>query len=342
MSAPNDPRDRPDPASLWHEYRAPAEPPSTPPAWDRASAEPPTEPSAWDQAARRSEWGFGDDRPPEPPAPERSQQHGAWRRGLGVLAAIGFVVIKFGAKLKVLLLLLPKVKLFTTSASMLVSVGAYALIWGWRFAAGFVLLIFVHEMGHVLQARREGIQTSAPMFIPFLGALIMLREREKDAAVEARIGLAGPILGAAGCLVPLGLYSTTGDPFWSALAFTGFFLNLFNLLPVLPLDGGRAMAALSPWMWVVGYGILVAATFAFPNPIMLIILLFGGLETWHRWRARKSPQSQAFHQVPARTRFAVAATYVGLAVALAAGMQASYVERDLDDARQSSQPVQAG
>jgi Zn-dependent protease len=333
MSTPNDPRDRPDPVPLWHESRAPAEPTSAPSPWEH------------DEAARRSEWGFGGEQTPrsESAAPARPPERSMWRRGLGLFAAIGFVVFKFGAKLKALLFLLPKIKLFTTSASMLVSIGAYALIWGWRFAVGFVLLLFVHEMGHVLQAKREGIKTSAPMFIPFLGALIMLREREKDAAVEARIGLAGPILGAAGCLVPLGIHGATGEPFWAALAFTGFFLNLFNLLPVLPLDGGRAMAALSPWMWIVGYGILIAATFAFPNPIMIIILLFGGLETWHRWRARKSPEAQAFHEVPARTRFAVAATYVGLAVALAIGMQASFVERDLDDARQgSSQPVQAG
>ncbi len=288
---------------------------------------------------------------PAPAPPEREYEpihpgsgRGDWRERLkrfgGPIAA--FLVL-LATKGKAIILLLPKIKIFSTSATMLVSIAAYALIWGWRFAVGFVLLLFVHEMGHVLQARREGIRTSAPMFIPFLGALIMLRDRERDAAVEARIGLAGPILGALGCLVPLALYLSTGEAFWGALAFTGFFLNLFNLLPVLPLDGGRAMAALSPWMWIVGYAILVAATFAFPNPVMLIILLFGGMETWHRWRARKSPEAQAFHRVPGRTRWAVAATYVGLAVALAGGMQASFVERDLDDARQgSSPPVQAG
>jgi Zn-dependent protease len=282
--------------------------------------------------------------PPRPDAALRQQQkQSRWRRGLGLFAAIGFLVFKFGAKLKFLLLLLPKLKLFTTSASMLVSVAAYSFIWGWKFALGFVLLLFVHEMGHVLQARREGIKTTAPMFIPFLGAAIMLKEREKDAAVEARIGLAGPVLGAAACLVPLALFQATGDVFFQALAFTGFFLNLFNLLPVLPLDGGRAMAALSPWMWIVGYGILVATTFAFPNPVMLIILFLGGLETWHRWKARKTPEAQAFHTLPMRTRFAVAGVYVGLAVSLAAGMQASFVERDLDDAREGRNvPVQAG
>jgi hypothetical protein len=108
------------------------------------------------------------------------------------------------------------------------------------------------------------------------------------------VGLAGPVLGSLGALVALGLYALTGDELFKALAFVGFLLNLFNLLPVLPLDGGRAMAALSPWMWFVGYGLLVAATVAFPNPVMLLVLLFGGLETWRRWQARKTPEAREF------------------------------------------------
>jgi Zn-dependent protease len=223
------------------------------------------------------------------------------------------------------------VKLFTTSATMLVSVGAYALIWGWRFGLGFVLLLLVHELGHVIQLRREGIKAGAPMFIPFLGALVAMKELPKDAAAEARVGLAGPVLGSLGALVPLGLYALTGDELFKALAFVGFLLNLFNLLPVLPLDGGRAMAALSPWMWFVGYGLLVAATVAFPNPVMLLVLLFGGLETWRRWQARKTPQAREFHRVRPATRAAVAAVYLGPAGALALGMDATFVERDFGD-----------
>jgi Zn-dependent protease len=237
------------------------------------------------------------------------------------------VIVKFAAKAKALIFLLPKIKLFTTSASMLVSIGAYALIWGWKFGVGFVLLLLVHEMGHVIQLRREGIKASAPMFIPFLGALVAMKELPKDAGAEARVGLAGPVLGALGCLVPLGLFALTGDELFKALAFVGFFLNLFNLLPVLPLDGGRAMAALSPWMWFAGYGLLVAATIAFPNPIMLIVLLFGGMETYRRWKARKSPEAKAYNQVKPGTRAAVAAVYVGLAVLLAVGMDATHVAR---------------
>jgi Zn-dependent protease len=269
--------------------------------------------------------------PAAPPVERPPEQSPWWRRGLGLLAALGLLLVKFGAKVKGLLLLLPKLKLFTTSASMLVSIGAYALIWGWKFAVGFVLLLLLHELGHVVQLRREGIKASAPMFIPFLGALVAMKELPKDASAEARVGLAGPVLGSLAALVPLGLYALTGDELFQALAFVGFFLNLFNLLPVLPLDGGRAMAALSPWMWFVGYGLLVVATFVFPNPIMLLILLFGGLETWRRWKQRKDPEAREYHRVRPVTRAAVAGVYLGLAAALAVGMDATFVERDFGD-----------
>ena len=186
--------------------------------------------------------------------PEPAEKRPWWKGALGALAAAGLILLKLGAKLKALVLLLPKLKLFTTSASMLVSIGAYTLIWGWKFAVGFVLLMLVHEMGHVWQARREGLEASAPLFIPFLGAAIALKSLGKDAAVEARVGLAGPIVGSLASCVPLVIWLATGEEFWQALAFIGFFLNLFNLAPVLPLDGGRAMSALTPWMWIVGYG----------------------------------------------------------------------------------------
>jgi Zn-dependent protease len=268
-----------------------------------------------------------------PPAytPEPVERRPRWKGALGILGAAALLIVKFGAKLKAVLLLLPKLKLFTTSASMLVSIGAYALIWGWKFAIGFVLLLLIHELGHVVQARREGLDASAPLFIPFLGAVIALKELPKDAAVEARVGLAGPILGSLGTCIPLALWLITGEELFQALAFFGFFLNLFNLAPVLPLDGGRAMAALTPWMWIVGYALLVAATIFFPNPIMLLILLFGGMETYRRWKERKNPDQQRFFEVSPGTRALVAATYIGLALALVAGMEATFLERDFDD-----------
>ena len=262
------------------------------------------------------------------PVPERRPP---LKRAGGVLVGAGLLAVKFAAKLKAFLLLLPKVKLFATSASMLVSIGAYALIWGWKFAIGFVLLLLVHEYGHVLQLRREGVPASAPLFIPFLGAFVGMKRMPDDAGAEARVGLAGPVLGTIGCLVPLGLYFATGDDFWRALAFVGFFLNLFNLVPVLPLDGGRAMAALTPWMWITGFALLVATAIVFPNPIILLIVLLGGYETYRRWKERKTPESQAYHRVKPSTRVAVALVYVGLVVALAAGMGLTFLERDFGD-----------
>ena len=271
----------------------------------------------------------------DPPAPVPSragEDRGFWKRVGGAVAAAALLIVNFAGKLKAVLLLLPKLKIFTTSASMLVSIGAYALIWGWKFAVGFVLLLLLHEMGHVFQLRREGIEASAPMFIPFLGAVVAMKQMPDDAAAEARVGLAGPILGSVACLVPLGIYWATGEELFQALAFVGFFLNLFNLLPVLPLDGGRAMAALSPTLWLVGFGLLVAVAVLFPNPIMLLILLFGGMETWRRWKARKDPEAQEYHRVSRRDRVAIASVYLGLAGLLALGMDATFLERDFDDA----------
>lgn len=280
--------------------------------------------------AYRDSWvGPADE--PEPVAPEpppEPERRPAWRRLLWPVALGLFAAFKWA---KAGLLLLPKLKLVSSSATMLVSIGAYALIWGWRFAVGFVLLLLVHELGHVWQLRREGIKASAPMFIPFLGALVAMKELPKDAAAEARVGLAGPVIGSIGTLVPLAIHLATGSELFQALAFVGFFLNLFNLLPVLPLDGGRAMAALTPWMWLVGFVGLIALAFVFPSPIMLLILVFGGFETWRRWRTRKDDESREYHRVAPRTRWAVALVYVGLAAALAVGVDLTHLERDFDD-----------
>ena len=267
----------------------------------------------------------------DPIHPGSGRDQGLLKRFGGAAAAVGLLLVKFGAKLKVLLFALPKLKLFTTSASMLVSIVAYQLIFGWPFAVGFVLLLLLHEMGHVIQLRREGVEASAPMFIPFLGAVISAKSLGDNAAAEARVGLAGPILGTIATLIPLGLWLATGDDFWRALAYIGFFLNLFNLLPVLPLDGGRAMAALSPWVWFAGFAGLIVLTVFFPNPILLLVILLGGFESWRRWKARKTPEAQAYHDIPTRTRVFVAATYLVLAALLAVGVAETYFERDFSD-----------
>src|SRR5256885_1384339 len=148
-------------------------------------------------------------------------------------------------------------------------------------------------------------------------------------AAEARVGLAGPTLGSIASVVPLAIWLATGSDFWRALAYVGFFINLFNLLPVLPLDGGRAMAALSPTIWLVGLAALIAIAIAFPNPILFLILIFGGFESWRRWRARKTPEAREYHTIPARTRVLVALTYLSLAGALAVGVAETFVSRGI-------------
>ena len=267
--------------------------------------------------------------PPEPPAPPAPPPRSRARNALGPIGVAIALIVKFAAKLKALLLLLPKLKLLTTAGSMLVSVAAYALIWGWRFAIGFVALLFVHEMGHYIQLRREGIKPTWMVFIPFLGAAVSARSLGGNALAEARIGLAGPVLGTLGCAVLVPFALTTDSDLLRALAFTGFFLNLFNLIPLVPFDGGRAMAAMSPAAWFFGFALMVAFFFFFPNPVLIIFLLLGGMETWRRWKARRNGEegNADYYKVAPWHRFWVGAVYVGLIAILAVGMDLTFVDR---------------
>jgi Zn-dependent protease len=262
---------------------------------------------------------------PEPPTAEAlSEERKRFKRLGGLLVPI----VLLAGKAKVLIFALVKVKAVTTLGTMFISIAAYALAFGWRFAVGFVLLLFVHEMGHVIQLRREGVEASAPIFIPFLGAVIAAKSMGEDAAAEARVGLAGPVLGTLGTLIPVGIWLATGSELWRALAYIGFFINLINLLPVLPLDGGRAMAVLGPYVWLAGILIAVAATVIFLGPFMLLfVLLIGGPELYHRFKNRHSMESHAYHSVPTGTKFAVAAIYLTLAGLLAVGAAETYVPR---------------
>ena len=278
--------------------------------------------------------------PGEPPNPfgERTQRTRPARNLRGrigsALAAIAALAAKFFSVIKGGLLLLPKIKLLGTAGTALVSVAAYALFWGWTFAAGFVVLLFVHEMGHVIQLRREGIRASAPMFVPFVGAAVMMKSMPDDALAEARVGLAGPVLGTLGAGVCFAIAEATGSDLLRALAYIGFFLNLINLIPVVPFDGGRAMAAMAPWMWFVGLAAMVAVAIAFPNPIIILIALFAALETWRRWKARRAggDAGAAYYRVTPAQRAIVAVVYIGLIAALVLGMNATHLPRTLGQA----------
>lgn len=277
-----------------------------------------------------SELSHSDPRQLDPYPPRDLEREGRtrnWRRWIGPLA----LVVLLLTKIKWVVAVLTKVKFLGAGLSALVSIGAYTLIWGWQFAVGFVALLFVHELGHVIQLRREGIPASAPYFIPFLGALVAMKRMPDDAAAEARVGLAGPVLGTLGILAPLALWGITGDELFQALTFVGCVINLFNLIPVLPLDGGRAMAALSPWVWIGGLVLLGVLMVVWLSPILLLVLLLGGFEGWNRFRAwrRRDPEAMRFHRVSPRDRALILATYLALAVVLGVGSWASYLPKEI-------------
>jgi Zn-dependent protease len=167
------------------------------------------------------------------------------------------------------------------------------------------------------------------MFVPFLGAVVFAKSLGENALAEARVGLAGPILGTLGAAVCLAIGLATGSDLLRALAYIGFLLNLINLVPLVPFDGGRAMAAMAPALWFVGLGVMVALLLATGNPFLLIFVLLGAMETWRRWKLRgtRSLQQAAYYRVQPRHRLIVGAVYIGLIVALALGMLESEVVR---------------
>jgi len=244
------------------------------------------------------------------------------KRALAPLAAVGAFLAKFGA-------IIVKLKAFTVVGTMAISLAAYAVLWGWKFAAGFVGLIFVHEMGHVVMLRARGVRAGAPVFLPFLGAFVTMKEMPRSVYVEAESALAGPYAGTLGAFAVLLGWHASGSPMLRDLAFTGFLLNLINLLPVLPLDGGRAAAALHPALWAGGLVLLLGYEIYRPSAIILVVLGVGGFEMYRRWRGRHTAEARAYHSLTAGQRASVAAAYLGLIVVLLVAVHAAYVPRRL-------------
>lgn len=215
--------------------------------------------------------------------------------------------------IKLLLLLLNAAKLgpiLQTGGTMLLSVGAYALVFGWGYAVGFVLLLFVHELGHYLAARRVGLKVGVPTFIPFVGAWIDLKERPMTVEQEAYVAFAGPFVGTLGAVIALWLAGTYDSRLLLAVAYAGFFLNLFNLVPVTPFDGGRIVAILSPRVWLVGAPMLGAIFLLIPSPMFLIVLLLLAPTIFRSlrdaWRGTPPDHNPRYYEVApgARVRYA--------------------------------------
>ena len=210
-------------------------------------------------------------------------------------------------------------KVLLTGGTMILSVFAYALLYGFWYAVGFVLLIFVHEMGHFIAARQRGLEVGAPTFIPFVGAWIELKDLPHDAETEAWIGLAGPLLGTLGALACYYAWRATDAPLMLALAYAGFFLNLFNLIPVSPFDGGRITAIISPRVWLLGAPILIGLFFFWqPSPLLILMAVLAAPQVWKAIKFDPAaPENQAYYSVELGKRLEYATYYLVLAGFLA-------------------------
>jgi len=256
------------------------------------------------------------------------------RPGLGAkvkkaLGPAGVAIVALFAKFKFALIAALKYLplMLKTGGSMILSVWVYAMFFGLWFALVFVLLIFVHECGHLVAAKRFGLKVSAPMFIPFIGAVILLREAPRNAWVESVVGIGGPLLGSAGALVCEGIYLATGNLMFRSLAYTGFMINLFNLMPVGFLDGGRIVTALSPWMWLVGFTMLVFLTITRFNFLLLLILIFSLPRLFSLFRPRTDVERRYF-EVTTEQRLLMSVLYFGLIAALVLGMSLTHIPRE--------------
>lgn len=268
----------------------------------------PTQPGSW-----------GPQYPSAPdPGSQRLRRRGIW----GSILAGGYAIFKYG-------FLLLKLGAFKgTLITMVISVVVYSLFFGPVFAVGFVLLILVHEMGHYLMAKRLGQSVSAPVFVPFLGALINMRRQPASVQQEATMALAGPVVGTAAAWLCVLVGITQHSEFWAALGYLGCLLNLFNLIPATPLDGGRVTAAISKWANLVGLGILVLyAVWAFTSgtavsPVIAIIVLFAVFGTISRFRqAKRMPEYLA---VPLRERWLFLGAYLLIVLIAALGVVKGY------------------
>ena len=237
-----------------------------------------------------------------------------------MLVAVAIAVLAKGKSLLLLLKALPAGKFLLTTFSMLAMVWFEAVRSGIWFGVGFVAMILVHELGHGYAMKRSGVEAGWPIFIPFVGAMIAMKGLPRDRATEAQIAFGGPLAGTGAALVAAALWLATESRLFLALAYTGFFLNLFNLTPISPLDGGRVAQAFSPRAWILGALLLAALFFTTRAPMLLLIGLLALPRIFSKGSADERPLL-----APAAQR-AWSLRYFGLAGFLGAG---SYFSAEL-------------
>lgn len=220
--------------------------------------------------------------------PEKKKSRWGWFTSLGGLLLL-FKATKIWALIKGALLFLKFGKFLTTGLSMMLMIIVYTYMYGWKYAIGIVLLLFIHEMGHLTASRRLGIDTSLPMFIPFIGAIIQMKEAPKDAKTESIVGIAGPVFGALGAFICLFIGEMVHSALLLALAYFGFLLTVFNLIPAHPLDGGRIVTAISLKLWIIGIPVMLFFSLYFFNPIGILISILAIKKAWEVWKDRDNP-----------------------------------------------------
>lgn len=197
-------------------------------------------------------------------------------------------------------------QLCTTAGSMLVSLAFYAYAFGWQFATGLVLLLLAHEWGHVLAIRLLGLGARGPLFIPFLGAVVQLKRPPRSLKCDAGIALAGPASGTLSALCCLAVYLWVDTKIWLVLAYTGCILNLFNLIPCSPLDGGKVVPAISSKLWLAGLFVLTVIFVNTRNPFLLLIIIFSLV---HAWKAAGENLSEEYCRVSPLMRLKIGLWY---------------------------------
>jgi Zn-dependent protease len=227
----------------------------------------------------------------EPPVKKKSRW--GWLTSFGGLLLI-FKAAKMWTIIKGVFIFLKFGKFLTTGLSMMLMIIVYTYVYGWKYAIGIVLLLFIHEMGHLTASRRLGIDTSLPMFLPFIGAIIQMKEAPKDAKTESIIGIAGPIFGVFGAFACLYIGEVFNSVLLLALAYFGFLLTVFNLIPAHPLDGGRIVTAISLKFWMVGIPVMVFFSLYFFNPISILISILAIKKAWEVWKDRENPLQNGF------------------------------------------------
>jgi Zn-dependent protease len=266
-----------------------------------------------------SEYDFSNSYEPTPKPPAKKGL-------LSKLGPIGLLLLFVFGKLKYLGFIL-QIGKFKTFITMLISIWAYAVFWGWPFAVGFVALLFIHEMGHVIALRMMGIKATAPMFIPFMGAFIGMKQMPKNAFDEAVMAYGGPLLGTIGAIGCAVVGFMTGNPFWFALAMTGFLLNLFNLLPISPLDGGRIIGAISPKLWILGLVGAIGLFYLTWSPIVALIVIIGSFQIYSASK-RSAVEKARYYEVTPGRRIFVGVAFLGLLAVTSFGMLAMQIPLD--------------